>query len=56
MHPDRAGRRGPPGGLSAELRQIALDLVNEIEAGNPDRRVRSVITLLVNSPEFVVQK
>jgi uncharacterized protein (DUF1800 family) len=44
------------GGMSAELSQIARNLVNEIPADDPQRRVRGVINLLVNSPEFMVQK
>ncbi len=44
------------GGLSPELSQVAQDMVSQIPASDPARRVRSLITLLVNSPEFVVQK
>jgi uncharacterized protein (DUF1800 family) len=44
------------GGLSPELAAIARDLASEIPPGEPLRRVQAVITLLVISPEFVVQK
>jgi uncharacterized protein (DUF1800 family) len=44
------------GGLSPELARVAREMVNEIPASDPDRRVRSVVALLVNSPEFAVQK
>jgi uncharacterized protein (DUF1800 family) len=44
------------GGLSPELARVARDLVAQIPAADPARRVRSVIALLVMSPEFVVQK
>jgi uncharacterized protein (DUF1800 family) len=44
------------GGLSPEVAQVARDLASQIPASDPLRRVRSTVTLLVNSPEFVVQK
>lgn len=44
------------GGLSPELAAIARDLVSEIPPGESLRRVQAAITLLVISPEFVVQK
>lgn len=44
------------GGLSPELGNIAQQMIEAIPASDPLRRVRSAINLLVNSPEFMIQK
>jgi uncharacterized protein (DUF1800 family) len=44
------------GGMSPGLQAVARQLVERIPAREPGWRVRAAIHLLVNSPEFVVQK
>lgn len=44
------------GGMSAELRTIVKDAVTAIPSNRPNRRARAAVHLIVNSPEFVVQK
>ncbi|MGE3844314.1 MAG: DUF1800 family protein, partial [Vicinamibacterales bacterium] len=44
------------GALSSDLQQVTRQMIAQIPASDPSRRVRSAITLLVTSPEFLVQK
>ena len=44
------------GGLSSSTRNIIVNAVTQIPSSNPLERVRTAIYLVVNSPEFVVDK
>jgi uncharacterized protein (DUF1800 family) len=44
------------GGMSSNMRNIMINAVNQIPSSNPLERVRTAIYLIVNSPEFVVDK
>jgi uncharacterized protein (DUF1800 family) len=44
------------GGMSSNMRNIMINAVNQIPATNTIERVRTAIYLVVNSPEFVVDK
>jgi hypothetical protein len=44
------------GGMSSNARNIMINAVTQIPANNPTERVRTAIYLVVNSPEFVVDK
>ena len=44
------------GGMSSGTRNILINAVTQIPASNPLERVRTAIYLVVNSPEFVVDK
>jgi uncharacterized protein (DUF1800 family) len=44
------------GGMSPSMRSIMINAVNQIPSNNPTERVRTAIYLVVNSPEFVVDK
>ena len=44
------------GGMSSGTRNILINAVNQIPAANTLERVRTAIYLVVNSPEFVVDK
>jgi len=44
------------GGMSPSMRNIMINAVTQIPSNNPTERVRTAIYLIVNSPEFVVDK
>jgi uncharacterized protein (DUF1800 family) len=44
------------GGMSSNMRNIMINAVTQIPASNTIERVRTAIYLVVNSPEFVVDK
>jgi len=44
------------GGMSSNARNILINAVTQIPSNNPLERVRTAIYLVVNSPEFVVDK
>jgi uncharacterized protein (DUF1800 family) len=44
------------GGMSTSMRNIMINAVTQIPSNNPVERVRTAIYLVVNSPEFVVDK
>jgi uncharacterized protein (DUF1800 family) len=44
------------GGMSSSSRTIIINAVTQIPANNPLERVRTAVYLVVNSPEFVVDK
>jgi uncharacterized protein (DUF1800 family) len=44
------------GGMSSNMRTILINAVTQIPSNNPLERVRTAIYLVVNSPEFVVDK
>ena len=44
------------GGMSSGTRNILINAVTQIPATNTLERVRTAIYLVVNSPEFVVDK
>jgi uncharacterized protein (DUF1800 family) len=44
------------GGMSSNMRTIMINAVTQIPSNNPLERVRTAIYLVVNSPEFVVDK
>ena len=44
------------GGMSSGTRNILINAVTQIPSNNPTERVRTAIYLVVNSPEFVVDK
>jgi uncharacterized protein (DUF1800 family) len=44
------------GGMSAEMRTILINAVTQIPAANPTERARMAIYLVINSPEFTVDK
>jgi uncharacterized protein (DUF1800 family) len=44
------------GGMSSNMRNIMINAVTQIPSTNPVERVRTAIYLVVNSPEFVVDK
>jgi uncharacterized protein (DUF1800 family) len=44
------------GGMSSNMRNIMINAVTQIPSNNPTERVRTAIYLVVNSPEFVVDK
>jgi uncharacterized protein (DUF1800 family) len=44
------------GGMSPSMRNIMINAVTQIPSNNPTERVRTAIYLVVNSPEFVVDK
>jgi uncharacterized protein (DUF1800 family) len=44
------------GGMSADMRTTLINAVTQIPANNPTERVRTAIYLVVNSPEFIVDK
>jgi len=44
------------GGMSSSMRNIMINAVTQIPSSNPLERARTAIYLVVNSPEFVVDK
>lgn len=44
------------GGMSSAMRTTMINAITQISASNPTERVRTAIYLVINSPEFVVQK
>jgi uncharacterized protein (DUF1800 family) len=44
------------GGMSSAMRTTLINAVTQIPASNPNERVHTAIYLVINSPEFVVQK
>jgi uncharacterized protein (DUF1800 family) len=44
------------GNMSPEMRTILINAVTQIPAGNPTERARTAIYLVINSPEFTVDK
>jgi uncharacterized protein (DUF1800 family) len=43
-------------GMSSAMRTTLINAITQIPAGNPTARVQTAIYLVINSPEFVVQK
>ena len=44
------------GGMSSSMRTVLINAVTQVPAANTLERVRTAIYLVVNSPEFVVDK
>jgi hypothetical protein len=44
------------GGMSSAMRTTMINAITQISVSNPTERVRTAIYLVINSPEFVVQK
>lgn len=44
------------GNMSAEMRTILINAITQIPANNPTERARTAIYLVINSPEFAVDK
>jgi uncharacterized protein (DUF1800 family) len=44
------------GGMSSEMRIILINAVTQVPANNPTERARTAIYLVINSPEFTVDK
>jgi uncharacterized protein (DUF1800 family) len=44
------------GGMSSEMRTIMINAVTQIPANNPTERARTAIYLVINSPEFTIDK
>lgn len=44
------------GGMSSAMRTTMINAIAQISASNPIERVRTALYLVINSPEFVVQK
>lgn len=44
------------GGMSSAMRTTLINAVTQIPANNPSERAKTAIYLVINSPEFVVQK
>lgn len=44
------------GGMSPEMRTILINAVTAIPSSNPTERVRTAIYLVINSPEFTIDK
>jgi hypothetical protein len=42
--------------MSAEMRTIVINAITQIPASNPTERARTAIYLVINSPEFTVDK
>jgi hypothetical protein len=42
--------------MSPGMRNILVNAINQIPASNPTERVRTALYLVVNSPEFAVEK
>lgn len=42
--------------MSPEMRQILIDTLNQIASTNPEERVKSALWMVLNSPEYVVEK
>jgi uncharacterized protein (DUF1800 family) len=44
------------GGMSSSMRTTLINAVTQIPASNPTERARTAVYLVINSPEFTVQK
>ena len=44
------------GAMTSAMRAVLIDTIGQISVNNPESRVRSAIYLIVNSPEYVVDK
>jgi uncharacterized protein (DUF1800 family) len=44
------------GTMSSAMRTVLIQTITQISASNPDSRVKSAIYLVINSPEYVVDK
>ena len=44
------------GGMSSEMRTIMINAITQIPANNPTERARTAIYLVINSPEFTIDK
>ena len=44
------------GSMSSEMRTVLINAITQIPATNPAERVKSAIYLVINSPEFTVEK
>ena len=44
------------GAMSSAMRSTLINAITQIPASNPAERARTAIYLVINSPEFVVQK
>ncbi|MGI8482540.1 MAG: hypothetical protein ACR2MF_10865 [Chthoniobacterales bacterium] len=44
------------GAMSWDMRSTVINAVNQIAVSNPLERVRTAVYLVVNSPEFAVEK
>jgi hypothetical protein len=42
--------------MSSEMRAVLIETIGQISADNPTERVRSALWLVLNSPEYVVEK
>lgn len=53
---DRLDRLFLAGKMSSAMRNILLNAINQIPANNPTERARTAIYLVINSPEYGVEK
>jgi uncharacterized protein (DUF1800 family) len=53
---DRLNTKMMNGTMSSAMRSVLIQTITQISANNPDSRVKSAIYLIVNSPEFVIDK
>jgi hypothetical protein len=44
------------GAMSAEMRTVVIDTITQIPATDTDERIRSAVYLVLNSPEYVIEK
>ncbi|HEY2614243.1 MAG TPA: DUF1800 family protein [Chthoniobacterales bacterium] len=44
------------GGMSSEMRTLLINAITQIPANNPAERAKTALYLVINSPEFVVDK
>ena len=42
--------------MSSDMRTILINTITQIPVDNPEERVRSALWLVLNSPEYVVEK
>ena len=42
--------------MSTQMRAVLIDTIGQIAAANPQERVRSALWLILNSPEYVIEK
>ena len=42
--------------MSSDMRNILINAVRQIPANNPTERARTAIYLVINSPEFAIER
>jgi uncharacterized protein (DUF1800 family) len=53
---DRLNTKMMNGTMSSAMRSVLIQTITQISSSNPESRVKSAIYLIVNSPEYVVDK